>query len=276
LKVALKYYERAVNNLDKARYGELVGTIRSRIETITETAVSDDLKQFQPSAEANNPTETKTILDYSSAVRYIRDQGGESSVIGQALATCIEVKINRATHNNRQVSARYIYYIARQAIGSTSEDSGATVNGALEALLAKGAIDESKWPYIPGQFSADPPPGVDRAERYRISDIKQIKGIDGIKLALKADGPVVAGIEMHDSAMGQNVGKTGKIPLPGVNDKVVGGHAVAIVGYDDENKLFKFVNSWGASWGDHGFGYLPYDYLNNRNLSDIWTFKLAD
>ena len=37
-----------------------------------------------------------------------------------------------------------------------------------------------------------------------------------------------------------------------------GGHAVAIVGYDDNGFIFK--NSWGTGWGDKGYGWVSFDY----------------
>lgn len=36
------------------------------------------------------------------------------------------------------------------------------------------------------------------------------------------------------------------------------GHAILIVGYDDSRSAFKFVNSYGPSWGNSGFGWISY------------------
>jgi C1A family cysteine protease len=46
------------------------------------------------------------------------------------------------------------------------------------------------------------------------------------------------------------------------------------VGYDDAAKRFTVRNSWGADWGMKGYFTIPYDYLDNRNLSDdFWTIR---
>ena len=42
-------------------------------------------------------------------------------------------------------------------------------------------------------------------------------------------------------------------------NSIYAAHSVLLVGYDDTKSQFKFMNSWGAAWGDDGFGYLPYD-----------------
>jgi C1A family cysteine protease len=51
-----------------------------------------------------------------------------------------------------------------------------------------------------------------------------------------------------------------------------GGHAICFVGYDSKKKLIKFKNSWGTNWGDNGYGYLPYNYINDF-CWDAWAVK---
>jgi len=65
------------------------------------------------------------------------------------------------------------------------------------------------------------------------------------------------------------------MPEPG--EKVLGGHAVALVGFDDKNKEFIVRNSWGSNWGDRGYFYMPYDYVLSQELSsDFWTIKRTE
>lgn len=65
-------------------------------------------------------------------------------------------------------------------------------------------------------------------------------------------------------------------------DTVLGGHAIVCVGYDDGMRIgdcsgaFLIRNSWGSSWGDGGYGYLPYDYVLKGLALDWWALVKAE
>ena len=52
--------------------------------------------------------------------------------------------------------------------------------------------------------------------------------------------------------------------MPDASEPVLGGHAVAAVGYDDAAQCFIIRNSWGAGWGDRGYCYMPYQYSDRH------------
>ena len=45
---------------------------------------------------------------------------------------------------------------------------------------------------------------------------------------------------------------------PSSNDKVSSGHAMCVIGYDDDRQAFLVQNSWGTQWGKNGRFWLPY------------------
>jgi C1A family cysteine protease len=89
--------------------------------------------------------------------------------------------------------------------------------------------------------------------------------------------PFVFGFTVYESFEGVPIAKTGILNLPKKTEKVVGGHAVLAVGYDDTGARFIVRNSWGAHWGQKGYFTIPYSYLLNENLSDdFWTIRLVE
>jgi C1A family cysteine protease len=72
----------------------------------------------------------------------------------------------------------------------------------------------------------------------------------------------------------EEVAQTGVVPMPEEDEKSLGGHAIVCVGYDDKKKVWIMRNSWGETWGDKGYFYLPQEYLTDANIaSDFWTIR---
>jgi hypothetical protein len=258
---ALKYYQQAVPMFTTAKNVAIVDSINARI-----TALAPKL--------TGSIAELPAAVDYSGQIK-LRDAGQEGSVVGQALAAALEFQIWKTTQHSTRISARFIYYAARKAGGlDLKVDTGAQVKYGVHVLEQDGAVKENVWPYRAGEFAEMPPPDLKNAERFRISDAKQLNSLPEVKEALIHNGPVVAGISVFSGMMSPETAKTGIVPVPAKNERLEGGHAIVVVGYDDTKKLVKFANSWGKTWGDNGFGYLPYEYLA-KYMSDTWTFKLA-
>ena len=93
-----------------------------------------------------------------------------------------------------------------------------------------------------------------------------------MRTCLAGGEPFVFGFSVYESFESDVVAKTGVVPMPRKHEKLLGGHAVCCVGYDDTAKRFIVRNSWGSQWGQTGYFTIPYQYLGDRNLSDDFWY----
>jgi C1A family cysteine protease len=96
-----------------------------------------------------------------------------------------------------------------------------------------------------------------------------------MKGCLASGYPFVFGFSVYTEFESDTVATTGVLNMPSPKEKLLGGHAVIAVGYDDKTQRFIVRNSWGAKWGIKGYFTIPYAYLTDPNLAaDFWTIRL--
>jgi len=93
----------------------------------------------------------------------------------------------------------------------------------------------------------------------------RILNLDELRMSL-AKGPAVLGIQVFKRMLKTRIGI---VSMPKKGERSLGGHAIATCGYDDKKELVKFKNSWSIKWGDKGYGYLSYAYIE-RYMMDAW------
>lgn len=130
---------------------------------------------------------------------------------------------------------------------------------ALRILRGWGAPPEEAWPYD-GDSSAWPPtepPCVDTlAKHFRIGCYQRVRTAIECKTVLAQERGVGVSLDINDK---WRSAPHGRIPPLSPSDVSNGSHCVVLVGYDDCSSEFMFANSWGDDWGDHGYGYIPYE-----------------
>jgi len=132
-----------------------------------------------------------------------------------------------------------------------------------------GNVEESLWPINGNEWPPKEPPEIDqKAKANRIFAYHRASTIDECRILLASEMPVIIALEIDDSW--SNPPK-GIIPIPDKDQFITGSHSVCLYGYEDYLKRFLILNSWGLTWGDNGFGYLPYEYFPERFLEG-WTF----
>ena len=229
---------------------------------------------YNPEALGAVATTLPASIDLRSKCSPIEDQGQLGSCTGNAIAGLIEY-LDRKNNKSLDVSRLFIYYQERLLEGTVNYDAGAYIRDGIKAVNQYGAPLESLWPYLISRFATRPSSAAytDAAKRKAGAYQKITTKTAGIKTALNQGYPVVIGFDVYASFEGQANTKTGMMPYPQANEQLLGGHAVAVVGYNDALNGGRLIcrNSWGTSWGDHGYFYMPYQVTDNASMSsDFW------
>lgn len=229
-----------------------------------------------------------TQVDLRAQCPPVYDQGQVGSCTANAIAAAHEFD-----QMNQKLPAPcpftpsrlFIYYNERDMEHTTNSDSGAQIRDGIKSVSQLGVCREDPtWPYDGDPVPPNPevtqkPPQAAYTEALSYVSVQYQRVpqlLAQMQGCLATGYPVVFGFTVYESFESQQVAQTGLVPLPAASEQVLGGHAVAAVGYDDSQQRFIVRNSWGTGWGLQGYCLMPYAYLTNPHLaSDFWTIRLV-
>jgi len=219
-----------------------------------------------------------TKVDLRKQCPPVYDQGELGSCTANAIGAAVQFDQMKEKKKSFIPSRLFIYYNERKAEGTLESDSGAMIRTGIKSVAKIGCCPETLWPYIIERFR-DEPTADCYAEALKNKVIlysRVPRNIAQMRGCLASGFPFVFGFTVYDGFETEEVAKTGVAPMPGPGEKVLGGHAVLAVGFDDKTRRFIVRNSWGTKWGMRGYFTMPYDYLSNESLSDdFWTIRLV-
>lgn len=234
-----------------------------------------DLPDHRDLLRLNPPPHTlPDKVDLRGGMPEVWDQGQLGSCSAHAVAAAFEFDRIKQHESKFTPSRLFIYYNERAREGTCDQDSGATLRDGIKTLAATGACDESLWPYDPSRYADTPAIGCyDAATKYKAVKYERVAQTAASMEECLASGiPFVFGISVYASFESDITAHTGLVPMPHPEEESLGGHAITACGYRRSEQVFIFRNSWGAEWGEQGYGYIPYAYLTNPNLAaDFWA-----
>lgn len=156
------------------------------------------------------------------------DQGSTPQCAAYSASSMVEnILWKRNGFVTDDINPEKLYRYAKTIDGSPDGD-GTTLTAILEAVLKEGWFDTKKC------------------------QVRVITNVFDLKAAIHKYGTCIAGFDITDEWY------EGKPVIAGkASAKAVGGHAVQVVGYDQDYLYIQ--NSWGDKWGHRGFAKLTWD-----------------
>lgn len=227
-----------------------------------------DIRDYRLLSIPKLPVEDK--IDLRSRLPPVYDQGN--------LGSCTANAVGGMVHYMQEVkfmpSRLFIYYNTRSLENTIRIDAGATLRNTMKAIAKQGVCPETIWPYIISRFALKPSnASYNAAASEKITQYISVpQDQASIETLLSKNFVIAFGFLVYNSFYA--VSGNGLLRMPGSRERVIGGHAVLLVGYDRLRRLFIVRNSWGGRWGDKGYFYMPYDYVLDRQRAfDFWTIN---
>lgn len=218
-------------------------------------------------------------VDLSPKMPPVYDQGNTSSCTGNGVAACVEYLRLCQGLRDFTPSRLFLYYNGRTYENTSNSDAGAEIADVVKGVQQFGYCHEDVWPFIETKVTVSPDQScyldAKKHNVFNVNDVAQ--DLNHMKYILEHHGPIIFGSTLYASFLSKSVEENGMVPMPNPREKVLGGHCMVIVGFDDETQRFKVRSSWGKNWGAEGYCFMPYEYILNKDLTDdchvLWAVK---
>jgi C1A family cysteine protease len=254
-------------------YGWKRDTSNSTDDLLQASTNADEFHNFIVSTTLDNIK----LVDLRSTFPVVYNQDKLGSCTANAIAAAYEYDEIKQNEKDVFIPSRlFIYYNERKMEGSVDTDSGAEIRDGFRSIRVDGVCSEDMWKYDITKFNECPTQECyDDAKNHKSIEYKRVvQSQEQLKQCLIEGFPFVFGFNVYSSFETQEVAETGIMPIPKKGEELLGGHAVCAVGFDDNKRVFIVRNSWGDSWGDKGYFYMPYAFITNTSqCSDFWTVR---
>ncbi|CAF2897348.1 unnamed protein product [Rotaria sp. Silwood2] len=231
-----------------------------------------------------NASHLPSSVDLRKWMTPVEDQKDMNTCVANAFAGACEYFMKKSTGNHIDVSRLFVNYNGRlvESPTMTTQDVGSSLIYTAIALRRYGICEEAIWKYDRKNLNQRPSDtAYMRGSQFTVTVVKLQPTLIAMKTVLAKKLPFVVSIVLLESARQEGEERNGYILMPNPADPRVKhaklGHAVLIVGYDDETQHFIVRNSWGSDWGHNGYFFIPYQYLLNPKLfladEGLWIVK---
>ena len=233
-------------------------------------------------------------------------QGGFNTCNVHVVSNLVTYFEKKAHGTDIAPSRLFLYKVAKNFLQTTG-NAGVYIRQVMGVLKLIGVPPERYWPYPdPGTYekpnSTDPLLDAEptafcyaiaddfRAiSYYRLDQVGQ-KPEELLRMAkahLAAQVPFAFGFPLYQLIAQAKT--TGMIAYPSPPQPNLANHAVVALGYDDDMVVgagidgaattrgaIRIKNTWSETWGDKGYGWIPYEFILRGHTRDYWTLLRSE
>lgn len=210
----------------------------------------------------------KNSVDLRDLFTDVKDQGKLGTCSVFSLVSIYEY-ILRKTNREHDLSERFVYYNILNDTGCM-DDTGSSLYDVVESITKYGTCLEEYCKYDITKYQVEP-----SADAYINAETHKIKTAKNVKVnhkdftsALSEGYPIAISLKIYNS-FGEN--KKGFVYRPTdeeIKENKYGNHAMVICGYSTDDKVYIVRNSWGKEFGDEGYCYIPFSYIEDSNFTN--------
>lgn len=253
---------------------------------------------FDRNALNDVPRSINLIADMTA----VKNQSDRGTCTFFSTAALVEATIKKDQNIDVNISEEYMNYTTKET--AYSDQEGSHVYYIVNAINRRGLLLERDSSYQASWFSSGLP-----CEKYNSNDssapaecfshkspdsetLKKVISADGIKFigAEKDTNDVIRFLANEKRPLTVSVAvnfngwpQTGDIYHDEDlrkqcldNTATCGGHSILLTGYDLDKGVFFFKNSWGADWGNNGYGTMTIDTFDRYAGNDLYFAKLTE
>jgi hypothetical protein len=273
-------------------FDDYVRRLREVVPMIAAAPEALPLGAFPPTAEIAQMVRDRALpqiaadvlppfVNHASAMPPGKQQGSRGTCVSFAMTAVHEYYERLSANAVQDYSEQFLYHETKQIDGQP-DDCGTWNVKAAEILGNLGQCGEDVWAYngnLPcNNNGVEPATARTSAAPHKLATvILDPRRVDDIKTALFNGSVVAFSIPVYNSwYQSGETARTGRITMRIGNEQMNGGHAMCLIGYQDQDDapgggFFILRNSWFGQWGTDcpfgsGNGTIPYAYIS----SDCW------
>jgi fibronectin type 3 domain-containing protein len=208
-----------------------------------------------PGQTAAERARTTAGVDLSAFFPTPGYQGTLGSCVSWAVGYAVksyQENIERGWGTNDESHVFSPSFIYNQA--SRGRNVGTSFQDSFAILMNDGIATWRTMPYTLNPRVMPSAEAFEEAPQYRAASFSRVNvGVSDLKLLLDRGQCVLVGMVVYANFQDYRGGV-----YRNLRGGAQGGHAMVLVGYDEERQAFKLINSWSTQWGEKGFCWIDY------------------